>query len=175
MQNAQPPKAATAAPQPTKAAHVQQPLGVQVVETQRTSMPVPLNLPENLLQGAGTAYFHPAGPKHDQGREMFAFFSGGFGLLSDFEGESPMRFGVLQHQQEGGRLLIDLMFPGEPGETHYGICELSGNKARLCFCGDQYHTINGRPKSFEEADPRAYHKVVLNTPQRGPHPQPKKR
>jgi hypothetical protein len=72
--------------------------------------------------------------------------------------------------EQDRQLPIDLTFsadwgcqPPQPGavETQYGICEVSDDKAYICFCGEQYHAANGRPKSFKEANPAAYTKIVL--------------
>ncbi len=122
--------------------------------------PVPLTVPDNPLRGMWNAQVHSAGANHDQAQKMFAFFGPGFGLLSDFEGKSPWQFKFHLGKQDG-QLLMDLTLPGDSEQTQYGICEVSKNKAFVCFCGDQYHTINGRPKSFKDADPKAYHKIIL--------------
>jgi beta-lactamase regulating signal transducer with metallopeptidase domain len=128
------------------------------------AVPVPLTVPNNPLRGVWTAQVNAAGPDHDQTQKMFAFFGGNFGLLSDHEGKATLLFGFRFFLgKPDGQMKVELTFPGDHGkrETLYGICEVSKNEAYLCFCGDQYHTINGWPKSFKEANPRAYSKVVL--------------
>jgi len=115
---------------------------------------------DNPLRGRWTASVDPAGPDWFKAGEMFMFFGGGYGLLSDVGGTSPIQFWFLLGEKDGQRL-IDLTFPGEPAETQYGIYEMSKNKASICFCTEKYHSANGRPKSFKEANPEVYTKLIL--------------
>jgi hypothetical protein len=134
-------------------------------------IPGPPPMPDNPLRGRWTAHFDPAGPDRFETGELFAFFGNGFGLLSDVRGTGPNTFRFYLAEKDG-QLQIDLTFSADwgchvpqPGEveTQYGICELSNGRAYICFCGKQYHAANGRPRSFKEADPAAYTKIILTS------------
>ena len=45
--------------------------------------------------------------------------------------------------------------------TLYGIYEVSGNTVKMSLANERNHAENGRPQSFEAADPKKYSKFVL--------------